>query len=516
MIYSPPNQPAQMTTAITEAPVADQKFVRGLGLLDSTMLVAGSMIGSGIFIVSAIIARQVGSPGWLLVVWIVTGLLTLMAALSYGELAAMMPKAGGQYVYLREAYSPLWGFLYGWTLFLVIQTGTIAAVAVGFARYSGVLIPWFSESNYLIPPIRFGGWFNGYAVSLSTAQFLGLAMIALLTFMNTRGLNLGKLVQNIFTTAKTGALIALVVLGIIVGVKSGAGAENFHDFWTLRGGLQDVGAGLTAATAFGLFVGICVAQTNSLFSADAWNNITFIAGEVKEPRRNISLSLAFGTLLVIGLYLLANVAYLATLPFASIQNAPSDRVASETANVIFPGTGATIMAVAIMISTFGCNNGLILAGARAYYAMARDGLFFRRVGELNKNHVPAWALIIQGIWAGVLVLPRTVKTNSAGDLVGYGNLYGNLLDYVISAALIFYILTIAGLFLLRWKRPDAERPYKAFGYPIVPILYIVGAGTILLVLFIYQTATTWPGLLIVISGAPIYFFWKLAGKKSET
>jgi len=306
------------------------------------------------------------------------------------------------------------------------------------------------------------------------------------------------------------------VLGIIVGVKSGAGAENFHDFWTLRGGLQDVGAGLTAATAFGLFVGICVAQTNSLFSADAWNNITFIAGEVKEPRRNISLSLAFGTLLVIGLYLLANVAYLATLPFASIQNAPSDRVASETANVIFPGAGATIMAVAIMISTFGCNNGLILAGARAYYAMARDGLFFRRVGELNKNHVPAWALIIQGIWAGVLVLPRTVKTNSVGDLVGYGNLYGNLLDYVISAALIFYILTIAGLFLLRWKRPDAERPYKAFGYPIVPILYIVGAGTILLVLFIYQTATTWPGLLIVISGVPIYLFWKLARKKSET
>jgi len=327
--------------------------------------------------------------------------------------------------------------------------------------------------------------------------------------MNTRGLNLGKLVQNIFTTAKTGALIALVVLGIIVGVKSGAGTENFRDFWTLRGGLQDVGAGLTAATAFGLFVGICVAQTNSLFSADAWNNITFIAGEVKEPRRNIPLSLAFGTLLVIGLYLLANVAYLATLPFASIQNAPSDRVASETANVIFPGAGATIMAVAIMVSTFGCNNGLILAGARAYYAMARDGLFFRRVGELNKNHVPAWGLIIQGIWAGILVLPRTVKADGS-----YGNLYGNLLDYVISAALIFYILTIAGLFLLRWKRPDAERPYKAFGYPVVPILYIVGAAVILLVLFIYQTATTWPGLLIVISGVPIYFLWKILGKKS--
>lgn len=510
MINSRQFKRLDMASAVTEAPVTEEKLVRGLGLLDSTMLVAGSMIGSGIFIVSAIIARQVGSPGWLLVVWIVTGLLTVTAALSYGELAAMMPKAGGQYVYLREAFSPLWGFLYGWTLFLVIQTGTIAAVAVGFARYMGVLVPWVSESNYLIVPIRLGG----YALSLSTAQLVGLALIGFLTFTNTRGLEVGKLVQNVFTTAKTGALIALIVLGIIVGLRSDAGAENFSDFWTIRGNLQDVGAGLTAATAFGLFVGICVAQTNSLFSADAWNNITFTAGEVVNPRRNIPLSLACGTFLVIGLYLLANVAYLAALPFGAIQNAPSDRVASETANVIFPGAGATIMAIAIMVSTFGCNNGLILAGARAYYAMARDHLFFRRVGELNKHHVPAWGLVIQGIWAGILVLPRTVKRDPAGNVVGYGNLYGNLLDYVISAALIFYILTIFGIFLLRWKRPDAERPYKAFGYPIVPILYIIGAGVILLVLFIYQTATTWPGLLIVISGVPIYFFWKFFGKKS--
>jgi basic amino acid/polyamine antiporter, APA family len=492
------------TTAVS---VADQKFVRGLGLLDSTMLVAGSMIGSGIFIVSSIISRQVGSPGWLLVVWIITGLLTLTAALSYGELAAMMPKAGGQYVYLREAFSPLWGFLYGWTLLLVIQTGTIAAVAVGFAKYTGVLVPWISESHYLIEPIRLGGWFSGYAISLNTAQLLGLAMIALLTFMNTRGLELGKIVQNIFTTAKTGALIALILLGIVVGVRSGAGAENFRDFWTLRGGLQDVGKGLTAATAFGLFVGICVAQTQSLFSADAWNNITFTAGEVKEPRRNIPLSLAFGTFLVIGLYLLANVAYLATLSFSAIQNAPSDRVASETANVIFPGAGATIMAVAIMVSTFGCNNGLILAGARAYYAMARDGLFFRRVAELNKNHVPGWGLIMQGIWAGILVLPRTMKPDGT-----YGNLYSNLLDWVISAALIFYILTIAGVFMLRWKRPDADRPYKAFGYPVVPLLYIIGAAVILFVLFTYQPATTWPGLGIVLTGVPIYFLWRAFGK----
>src|SRR6058998_2919824 len=305
-------QSAQMTTALTEAPVADTEFTRGLGPFDSTMVVVGSMIGSGIFIVSADIARQVGSPGWLLMAWLITGALTLAAALSYGELAAMMPRAGGQYVYLREAFSPLCGFLYGWTLFLVIQTGTIAAVAVGFARYMGVLVPWVSESNYLIAPIRFGG----YAVSLSTAQFVGLALIGFLTYTNTRGLEVGKLIQNVFTTAKTGALIALIVLGIIVGVRSGAGAENFSHFWTLRGGLQEVGAGITAATAFGLFVGICVAQTNSLFSADAWNNITFTAGEVKNPRRNIPLSLAFGTFLVITLYVLANVAYLCMLPLS--------------------------------------------------------------------------------------------------------------------------------------------------------------------------------------------------------
>jgi APA family basic amino acid/polyamine antiporter len=363
-----------------------------------------------------------------------------------------------------------------------------------------------SESNYIIQPIRFGS----YAFSLSTAQLLGLAMIALLTFMNTRGLNLGKIVQNIFTTAKTGGLIALIVLGIIVGFRSGAGSANFSDLWTVRGDLDEVGPGLTAVAAFGLFVGICVTQTQSLFSADAWNNITFIAGEVRNPRRNVPLSLAFGTFLVIGLYLLANVAYLAVLPWSAIQHAPSDRVASETANAIFPGAGATIMAVVIMISTFGCNNGLILAGARAYYAMARDGLFFRRVATLNDHHVPSWGLIIQGIWAGVLVLPRTVKTDAAGNVTGYGNLYGNLLDYVISAALIFYILTIIGLFVLRRKRPDVERPYKAFGYPLVPALYIVGASIILIVLFIYQTATTWPGLIIVLTGVPVYFLWRNA------
>jgi APA family basic amino acid/polyamine antiporter len=323
---------------------------------------------------------------------------------------------------------------------------------------------------------------------------------------------LGKLVQNIFTVAKTGALAALIVLGVIVGLAAHGdiASANFGDFWTVRGTLQDVGGHLTAATALGLFVGVCVAQTNSLFSADAWNNITFIAGEVKQPRRNVPLALALGTGLVIGLYLLANLAYLLTLKFETIQQVPSDRVASATAQVIFPGFGAMAMAVAIIVSTFGCNNGLILSGARAYYAMARDGLFFRPAGRLNAAHVPAWGLWIQGAWAAFYILPRTVKTAADGK-ISYGNLYGDLLTYVISAALIFYILTIAGVYVLRRKRPDAERPYRAFGYPVVPALYILGAAVILGVLFAYQTATTWPGLIIVLTGVPVYFVWKRCG-----
>jgi basic amino acid/polyamine antiporter, APA family len=488
-------------------------FVRGLGLLDSTMLVAGSMIGSGIYIVSGEIARQVGSPGWLLVVWIVTGLLTVTAALSYGELAAMMPKAGGQYVYLREGLSPLAGFLYGWTLFLVIQTGTIAAVGLGFAKFFGVLWKRISEDNYLIKPIPLG---SSYAISLSSAQLVGVLMIALLTWMNTGGLQLGKVVQNTFTITKTATLVALIVLGLLIGWNASAVRDNFGAFWTIRPAhLQDVARGLTAASALGLFIGICVAQTNSLFSADAWNNITFTAGEVRNPRRDIPLSLALGTFLVIALYLLANVAYLVTLPFKAIQMVPADRVASATADTIFGPVGKMIMAIAIMISTFGCNNGLILAGARAYYAMARDGLFFRSAGRLNRKHVPAWGLIVQGIWAAALVLPRTVSRNEQSGEPTYGNLYSDLLQYVISAALIFYILTIAGIFRLRRTQPDAERPYRAFGYPIVPALYIVGASVILIVLFVCQPKTTWPGLALVASGIPVYFIWRKIGVPLE-
>ncbi len=482
-------------------------FVRGLGLLDSTMLVAGSMIGSGIFIVSADIARQVGSPGWLLVVWLVTGALTLVAALSYGELAAMMPKAGGQYVYLREAFSPLWGFLYGWTLFLVIQTGTIAAVAIGFARHLGLLWPVISERNYLIPPTHLT---ENYAVSLSTAQLVGLLMIALLTWLNTRGLTIGKLVQNVFTVSKVGALVALIVLGLVVGLWTAGG--GWGDLWTPRGTLQEVGPGLTATTAWGLFVAVVVAQTNSLFAADAWNNITFTAGEVRDPKRNIPLSLALGTLLVIGLYVLANVAYLAVLPFETIQTVPNDRVAAATADAIFPGYGSAILAIAIMVSTFGCNNGLILSGARAYYAMARDGLFFGSVGRLNERHVPGWGLILQGVWAALLVLPRTrVGTDAATGLPTYSNLYGDLITYVVSAALIFYILTIAGIFRLRRSRPDAERPYRAVGYPVIPAIYILGAAIVLAILFVYQPTTTWPGLVIVATGIPVYLIWRARG-----
>ncbi|MFL6537699.1 MAG: APC family permease [Chthoniobacterales bacterium] len=494
-----------------EPPTDDTKFIRGLGLLDSTMLVAGSMIGSGVFIVSADIGRLVGSPGWLLVVWLVTGALTIVGALSYGELAAMMPRAGGQYVYLREAYGPLWGFLYGWTLFLVIQTGTIAAVAVAFARFLGVVAPSISPTAWIIPPIVLS---RSYAISLSVQQLVAIVIIVLLTILNTRGLKLGKLIQNVFTSAKTLSLFLLVVLGILVGRNAAAVSANFGHFWTsvgatpIKSDIASVATVTATAGALSMLIAVCVGQVGSLFSADAWNNITFTAGEVKDPRRNLPLSLAFGTGLVIALYLLANVAYLCVLPLAQIQHVPDDRVATAVIDVMFGGAGAIIMAIAIMISTFGCANGLILAGARVYYAMANDGVFFKSTGRLNTKHVPAMALVLQGIWTAFLVLPRTRSVDAGTGAITFGNLYSNLLDYIISAALIFYILTIAALFVLRRTQPNAERPYRAFGYPILPALYIVTATTILVVLAIYRTQTTWPGLVIVLAGVPVYFLWR--------
>jgi len=499
---------------VTPAPASDPGFVRGLGLFDSTMIVVGSMIGSGIFIVSADISRQTGSAGGLLVAWVITGVLTIAAALSYGELAAMMPRAGGQYVYLRESYSPLWGFLYGWTLFLVIQSGTIAAVAVAFARFLGVIVPAVSPTAWIVPPIQVSA---KYAVSLSWQQLVGILLILALTAANTRGLRLGKWIQNVFTSAKTVALVALIVLGVFVGRNAAAMQANFSSLWAIHDAqiihpgadfLRSWVPSLTAAAgAAGLLVAFGVAQVGSLFSADAWNNITFTAGEVKNPRRDVPLSLALGTVIVITLYLLANVAYLMTLPLAQIQSAPDDRVATATLSAIFGSAGAGMMAVAIMISTFGCANGLILAGARVYYAMARDGLFFRSIGRLNEHRVPAKGLVLQGLWAALLVLARTRLVDPATGAVTYGNLYSDLLDYVVFAALTFYVLTIFGVFVLRRKRPDAERPYRAFGYPVIPALYMAVAVAIMLVLILYKTQTTWPGLLIVLLGVPVYVFW---------
>jgi APA family basic amino acid/polyamine antiporter len=412
----------------------------------------------------------------------------------------MMPRAGGQYVYLCHAYSPLVGFLYGWTLFMVIQTGTIAAVAVAFARFAGVVVPVVAEDRYLVAPIHLS---PTYALSVSTAQLTGIVLIALLTWMNTRGLEYGRLVQNVFTTTKTGALAALILIGGVAawGIDTG----NLDAFWTVRNA-DPIADGLSAATAFGLFVALCVAQTGSLFSADAWNNITFIAGEVRDPHRTLPRSLALGTGMVIGLYFLTNVVYLGVLPLEAIQQAPSDRVATAVLQSILPAGGVVLMALAIMVSTFGCNNGLILAGARAYYAMAKDRVFFEGAGRLNQARVPARGLLLQGLWAAALVVPRTYNP-ATGQ---YGNLYGNLLDYVISAALLFYILTIAGIFRLRATRPDAPRPYRAYGYPILPACYIAGAATILMVLLIYRPATTWPGFAIVLLGLPAFWLFRRA------
>jgi APA family basic amino acid/polyamine antiporter len=470
-------------------------FVRGLSRFDSTMIVIGSMIGSGVFIVSADMSRMINSPGWLLVAWAVTGLLTVAAALSYGELASMLPQAGGVYVFLRDAYSPLWGFLYGWTLFAVIQTGTIAAVAVAFARFLSVLVPPIAESRYLIPPVHLS---TGYAVSLSTAQAVAVAVIALLTWTNTRGLEYGKTVQNIFTTAKVAALLGLILAGILIGHNAEAVQANFSNPWKL--GAFDSSLGVAAASAFGLLVAVSVSQSGSLFSADAWNNVTFVAAEVQQARRNVPIAMGIGCAVVVGLYFLANVAYLVVLPLEQIQHAPSDRVATAVLEHIVPGYGPALMAIAIMVSTFGCVNSLVLSGARAYYAMALDKLFVSPAGRLNRAHVPGWSLAVQGVWASALVLPRTFDPGTGQ----YGNLYSNLLDYVVSAALIFYILTIAAVFRLRVARPDAERPYRVPLYPVIPALYILGAALILIMLFAYRPATTWPGLAIVLAGAVLY------------
>jgi APA family basic amino acid/polyamine antiporter len=491
-------------------------LVRGLGLFDSVMIVAGTMIGSAVFIVAADITRNVGSSGWLLVVWAITGVLALVGALCYGELATMMPRAGGQYVYLSEAYSPLVGFLYGWTLFAVVQTGSLAAISIAFARFLGVLVPAIAPDAWIIRPIALS---HSYALSLTTQQLVAIVMILLLTWINTRGLRLGRLIQNSFTVAKTAALVGLILLGLFVAKDSTVLSANFADMWTPRGAssiqpdlpwLPTVSA---SGGALGLFIAIGVSLVGAVAAADAWFSLTYVAGEVKNPRRNIPLALAIGTSGVVGLYILANLSYLFVLPLDAIQHAPDDRVATLALERMFGPSGAVVMAVAILISTFGCANAYTLSGARVYWAMARDGLFFRATAKLNDRHVPAVALLLQGIWASALVLPRTRVYGPDGlPLIDpatqqqvLGNLYSNLLDYVVFAALLFYIVTMGAVFVLRRKRPDMPRPYRAIGYPVVPALYIVAITVLALVLLFYRTNITWPGLIIVLSGAPIYW-----------
>jgi APA family basic amino acid/polyamine antiporter len=487
------------------------KLVRGLGLIDASMIVVGSMIGSGIFITSAESARLVGSPGWLLVAWALGGVLTITGALCCAELAAMWPHAGGQYVFLREAYGPSIGFLFGWSLFLIIQTGTIAAVAVAFANFTGVLTSSVSADDYLIAPRGFGG----YVISLSTQQLLAVVMILFLTLGNTRGLKTGKVIQNTFTFTKTAALIGLIVVGLTLGWNHGSAAYT-SDWWNPVGnGWHPTSAQLgfdPMNSGGGLLVLALVmllgrAMVGPLFAQSAWNNVTFTGGEVRQPGRNLPRALFIGCGLVVALYLLANLAYVVTLPLGAIQNAPQNRVATALMQAVFGPRGTVLMAIAIMISTFGCNNGLILAGARVYYAMACDHLFFRRVGLLNRRNVPAVALVLQGIWAAFLTLPRTVTTNPQTGVVTYGNVYTQLLEYIISADLIFYALMVGAVMVMRRKAPEIERPYRTRGYPLVPLIYIALAVLIVLDLAYLAPSTSGIGYLLVLTGIPVYFIW---------
>ena len=484
-------------------------LLRALGPIDATMIVMGSMIGSGIFITSAESARLIGAPGWLLLAWAVAGLLTITGALCCSELATMMPRAGGVYVFLREAYGSSIGFLYGWTLFLVIQTGTIAAVAIAFAKFLGVFVSAVTPDNYMIPPVSLG---RGYAVSLSGEQLVAIALIVLLTWTNTRGLEIGKLVQNTFTFAKTAALAALIVIGLSLGwdLNSAARSSQWWNSWANGWSPQIAQPGFTFVGGVALTLLFGKAMVGPLFAQTAWTNVTFIGSEVRDPGKNLVRALLVGCGTVVVLYLLANVSYLALLSFPEIQQAPQNRVAVAAMNAVFGNPGAMFMAAAIMISTFGCDNGLILSGARVYFAMARDGLFFKKVGTTNRYHVPAAALVAQGIWTAFLTLPRTVMTNTATHEVTYGNVYTQLLEYIISADLLFYLLMVTALIILRRKAPAADRPYRTWGYPFVPLVSILLAGLLIIDLAWLAPTTSGIGILIVLTGVPVYFLWRRA------
>lgn len=470
-------------------------FKPTLGLLDATMIVAGSMIGSGIFIVSADITRNVGSAGWLIVVWLLTGFMTLIAALSYGELSAMFPKAGGQYVYLKESYNKLTGFLYGWSFFSVIQTGTIAAVGVAFCKFAAYFIPALEMNEadvlFLLGPFK-----------IYPAQFVSIFVIILLTYINTKGVQGGKMIQTIFTVTKLLSLFGLIVFGFLLAADAEVWNANWTDAFTMKSmtkGTGEMSAAIIAPVlGAGALGAIAASMVGSIFSSDAWNNVTFIAGEIKNPQKNIGLSLFLGTLIVTLIYVSANLMYLSVLPLDQIAFAESDRVAVTASNVIFGGMGTYIIAAMIMISTFGCNNGLILAGARVYYTMAQDGLFFKNAGKLNKNAVPEWALWAQCVVASLLCLSGK---------------YGDLLDMVSFIVVIFYVLTIAGIFILRKKRPDLPRPYKAVGYPVLPAIYMLMGISFCVLLIIYKPQFTWPGLIITLLGIPLYFIAVRNAKK---
>ena len=478
-------------------------LVRGLGLLDATMIVVGSMIGSGIFITSAESARLIGAPGWLLLAWTVAGVMTVTGALCCSELATMMPQAGGVYVFLRESYGPAVGFLFGWTLFFVIQTGTIAAVAIAFAKFVGVFVPAVAAGNYLVSPVHLSG---GYAISLSTEQLVAVGLIFLLTWTNTRGLETGRFIQNIFTLTKTAALLALIIIGISLGWnrESAALSANWWNPWKNGWSPEMAQPGLAVAGALALVFLFGKAMVGPIFAQTAWTNVTFIGAEVRNPGRNLSRALLAGCGLVVVLYVAANLGYVATLSVDGIQNAPQNRVAVAAMNAVLGTPGALAMAAAIVISTFGCNNGLILAGARVYYAMARDNLFFKKMGTLNARNVPAAALVGQGVWAAFLTLPRTVASDSTTGVVSYGNVYTQLLEYIVSADLVFYLLLVAAVVVLRWTRPGAERPYRTWGYPIVPIISVVIGLFLIIDLAFLAPATSGIGYLLVLSGIPIY------------
>jgi APA family basic amino acid/polyamine antiporter len=485
-------------------------LVRAFGPIDATMIVIGSMIGSGIFITSAESSRLSGAPGWLLLAWAFAGLLTITGALCCSELATMMPRAGGVYVFLREAYGKPIGFLYGWALFLVIQTGTIAAVAIAFAKFLGVFVRAVSPENYLVEPISFGG----YAVSLSTEQLVAICLIALLTWSNTRGLEVGKIVQNTFTFAKTAALVAVVAIGLSLGwnASSAAFQSAWWDSWANGWSPQIAQPGFTIFGGLALALLLGKSMVGPLFAQTAWTNVTFIGSEIRDPGKNLVRALVIGCGVVVILYLLANLAYIAVLPFSEIEHAPQNRVAVAMMNTIFGGPGAMCMAAAIMISTFGCNNGLILSGARVYYAMARDRLFFKKVGTTNRFHVPAAALVAQGIWTVLLTLPRTVTYHATTHQVVHGNVYNQLLEYIVSADLLFYILMVVAVMILRRTKPEADRPYRTWGYPIVPIISVLLAGLLVVDLSFLAPTTSGIGILIVLTGVPAYFFWrKFAG-----